>query len=255
MSHIEKIAVYTCVTNNYDHIIPQHSEEDNVDFFFFTNDNNIKPSSWKITKPISPPRLTNGHDINRFHKFFPHQFLHSYRYSIYMDGNVKYSGKFHDLVEKLKDHNLALAAFSHPCDRSVETEANACMNRNRLDSHDREKIGNQLIYYKSDGFNLATPISENNLIIRDHHHPALPFTMSIWWSQLFEFSKRDQISLQYAIWKTQLPFGFIDLDLNINHSLLTKEKHKITLKQKTIKGFKRAINSITRRTNNLLRIK
>lgn len=255
MKNKTKIAVYTCVTNNYDQIIHPHRQEENVDFFFFTNDPKIESSFWKVMMPVSPPRLASGHDINRFHKLFPHQFLHAYRYSVYMDGNVRYSGKFSDLVDQLRIQNLALAAYSHSCKRSVEEEASTCVKENRLDSYDLERIDYQLSHYKSDGFDTTTPITENNLIVRDHHHPTLPFTMSLWWSQLFEFSKRDQISLQYAIWKTKLPSGFIDLDLNISPTLLEKEKHKITTIQKAMKGLHRAKNSVFRRMSNIVKVR
>ena len=35
---------------------------------------------------------------------------------------------------------------------------------------------------------------------------ALEAAMELWWTQLKEFTKRDQLSLQYVLWKNDVPF-------------------------------------------------
>jgi hypothetical protein len=42
--------------------------------------------------------------------------------------------------------------------------------------------------------------SENNILLRKHN--AIKPTLDLWWSMVEKYSKRDQLSLMYAMWKT-----------------------------------------------------
>jgi hypothetical protein len=72
-------------------------------------------------------------------------------------------------------------------------------------------------------------VTANYLIVRDHDHPALPLAMSLWWSQLFEFTKRDQMSLSYALWKVGLPWVFLDDSARIYRQDITRARHHRSL--------------------------
>ena len=45
---------------------------------------------------------------------------------------------------------------------------------------------------------------ENNLIIRKHNDPALIALILEWWDMLSRYSKRDQLSLVYLLWKHKI---------------------------------------------------
>ena len=67
--------------------------------------------------------------------------------------------------------------------------------------------------YKSLGFPEHYGLYEANVIIRKHNNKSVIDLMEYWWSEILNNSHRDQLSLNYVIWK-------YDFD-NIIHSVKT----------------------------------
>lgn len=223
-SNESKFIVYTCITNTYDQLWDV-SHIENVRFVCFTNTKVNQQNGWEIQPLSSPQRLTSGHDINRFHKFFPHHLFPDYRYSIYLDGNISYKGDFHKLVSAFKSSSCGLGAFVHPDGRNLSEEFEACSKFGKFDLFDEEKKQLQLDHYQAEGFNILKPITANYFIIRDHSDPKLHDAMSLWWSHLFEFTKRDQTSSSFVIWKTGLKWTFLN-DISIKADDLVRIRHR-----------------------------
>jgi len=222
------IVVYTCVTHNYDNISHIPQAEEGVRFVCFTDNLKAVPKQWDRQKLQSPPRIINGHDINRFHKFFPHNIFKDYQYSIYLDGNISFDGSFRELINRLNIANVSFAAFKHPCNiESLWEELDACKKYHKFDAYDALRCDQQLRKYQDEGMDLDQGITTNYFIVRNHFNPKLSECMSLWWSHLFEFTKRDQLSLQYALWKTGLEWAYLE-DIGINAELITVSKHRRT---------------------------
>ena len=45
---MNKIAVYTCITGNYDNLLEISEKSDKIDYICFTDNKNLKSASWKI---------------------------------------------------------------------------------------------------------------------------------------------------------------------------------------------------------------
>lgn len=234
MPHEKPVIVYTCVTNRYDSLRPVVSNEQ-VEFVCFTDNSGRTPAGWQARSFCSPSRLTSGHDINRFHKIFPHRIFPDHRYSIYVDGNIDYHGGYDRLAQGFKKTDAALGALRHPDGRSLTEEVQACRWLNKFDERDSRQVDHQLRYYEAQGYDPSTMITANYLLVRDHAHRGLEAAMSLWWSQLFEFSKRDQLSLSFVLWKTALPWIFLDELDGIDSGKLERRAHHQSLLEK-IKG-------------------
>ena len=245
----ERIAVYTCVTGKYDKIGFCPSSEEGVDFICLTNRPHGPPADWQTRKLQSPPRLGNGHDISRYHKIFPHHVLPEYRYSVYLDGNIGFTGSFVGAVEKIRSTSVSLAAFRHPDRRSLREESEACHLQRKFDGYDSRRREWQLRAYEDEGMRLDEPIAANYFLVRDRAHPLFDQSMSLWWSQLFEFTKRDQLSLAYVLWKTGLPWAFLDETLGADANLLTRMSHRKTRRTRAARIVPRLKKSIEKRMN------
>lgn len=222
------IVVYTCVTHNYDGISHIPQAEEGVRFVCFTDNPKAVPKQWETQEFQSPPRIISGHDINRFHKIFPHNIFRDCQYSIYLDGNIRFDGSFRKLINKFITAKASFSAFKHPCNiESLQEELDACKKYHKFDAYDELRCDQQLNKYQDEGMDLSQGITTNYFIVRDHFNPKLSECMSLWWSHLFEFTKRDQLSLQYALWKTGLEWTYLE-DIGIDPGLITVSKHKRT---------------------------
>ncbi len=235
-----EIIVYTCVTGGYDELPDVTADSERIRFVcFLEGTKRGGASGWEIRPSAAPPRLTSGHDVNRYHKLFAHRVLPEARYSIYLDGNIRYLGEYGELVRRIRDEEAAFGAFRHPDRRSLAEEVMACERLGKLDAFDLGRVDEQLALYAAEGLDPSLPITANYLIVRDHAHPALPTMSALWWSQLFEFAKRDQLSSSYALWKTDLPWVFLDDDPSIRAEDLERTRHYRSLLRRGVHRIRR----------------
>lgn len=238
----EGVVGYTCITGHYEKWKAIPGDFTGFDRLVLFS-NRSKRKGWEMHPFVSPPRVKSSHDINRYHKFFPHRLFPQAQFSVYLDGNVAYDGHVMDLVNHVHESGAALGIFTHPDRRTLTQEAEACERLGKFDAHDRTRIDTQLQCYRDDGFDPDRPIGTNYLIVRDHSHPALPMCMSLWWSQIFEFTKRDQLALPYVLWKIGLPSVALDEGPRIDAGRLVRIAHRkgmimrfVTRSLKSLKG-------------------
>jgi hypothetical protein len=239
----DEIIVYTCVSKNYDRKLMAVEPRQGLRFVAFTDDpKGLDAPGWEMRAIESPKRLTSGHDINRFHKLFPHRLFPEHRWSIYIDGNLTYRGDFAELVRQMDGTGAAVGGFWQPHGRTLGEEADANRLR-RFDAHDLKVVEAQLAAYAAAGVGPERKIPTNHLMVRDHHAPGFAVAMSIWWSQLFEFTKRDQMSLIYAL--DQAGAHWVCLateDGTISHDLVEIAFHKPPLAERAKRKLKRKLN-------------
>jgi hypothetical protein len=125
-------------------------------------------------------------------------------YSIYVDGNIRIIGDLGPLIKEFKESRAAFGVFKHQDRTNIFEEADACIELGKFDDRDKERVKDQLKVYSELGLPLDQPLTDNGIIFRWHKHPKLSDAMSSWWEQLQSFSKRDQISLPYVVWKNNL---------------------------------------------------
>lgn len=200
-----KTVVYSVVVANYDMVFPPKTRTQNVRYLLFT-DCVKEVNGWDIVDldrrlPDTEPAL-----INRWYKFFPHKVIGNADYSIYIDGNIRITADLDPIIREFKDSRAAIGLFKHSTRDNIVQEANACRRHGQLDFRDNELVEKQLRRYTAEGLPAARTLTENSIIFRWHRHPALEAAMQLWWTQLKEFTKRDQLSLPYVLWKNDVPF-------------------------------------------------
>lgn len=204
------IVVYTCVAGRYDNALMPAVNQPGIRFVCFTDQPRyIQAEGWEIRPLASPQRLTDGHYINRFHKFFPHRLFPDTGWSIYIDGNLRYTGDFRSLVARVRDAEAEIGAFKHPNGHTLAIEADVCA-LSKFDSWDFSRVEAQIATYVGDGVDATALIPTCFLLVRDHGSPRLAGAMSLWWSQLFEFTKRDQMSFTWVLQQTGLVLQTLD---------------------------------------------
>ncbi len=222
---LPKVAVYSCIVGAYDEILEPLYLNDNIDYFLFT-DQVIKSNSiWKkidITQ-FEEYNSTNATALNRKIKILPFNYLKNYDYSIYIDGNIQVVADLMPLVLGMK--NAALAVHTHAIRDCVYKEANGI---DLLKKADPQKVYEQLMRYKEEGFPEHYGLFQNSILIRNHKNENCIKLMSLWWEEYSKQFTRDQLSLPYVIWKMKLNLNEV---VSLGNDVYQNPRFRITTHQ------------------------
>ena len=206
--------VYTCITNRYDelHNHTYHNPEWEyvcfTDNFSLANENNNK---WKL-KALEYSALDITRN-QRWHKLHPHLLFPNHQFSLYVDGNIDVltSEFFADVSREKKSGNL-ISIGPHPERHCIYQEYLVC-KKHALD--DLDVMSKQIRLIKNDNYPADNGLNETGIIFRKHNASAVIKAMLDWWWWIERYSKRDQLSFNYVLWKNKL-----------NSSLLAKKSYR-----------------------------
>lgn len=210
MSKSKKICVYTCITGDYDDLHEVEIIEKNVDYLCFTNNKKLKSNTWKIIY-IEDEKLDNQR-LSRKIKMLGHPYiLEHYEISVWMDASVIFKSSINDFVKKYFDSKKApFSAFVHHSRNCIYEEANACIKA-RKDT--RENIERHINFLKQENYPKNNGLYEMTVFIKEHNNPIVKETMRLWFQMICNYSKRDQLSFMYCVWKTGMKVNPIFLNV------------------------------------------
>lgn len=196
-----KIAIYSCVLGKYDEIQEPIYQNENVDYYMFT-DQNIESSAtkWNIVN-VNDLTIAGDNVVkNRYIKFHPHDFFENYEFSVYIDGNVTVLSNIDNICKSIKKQKKYIGIHRHNQRDCIYREADALKHLSRF-----KKIINmveiQMNNYRINGFPEHYSLYENTIIIREHNNPKCIKLMNDWWEEYKNYPTRDQLSLPYVIKK------------------------------------------------------
>lgn len=195
--------IYTCVTGNYDLLDDHTFINPDWDYVCFTDNPYIlerKFKSWKVKKlkfdKLDPTRN------NRWHKLHPHLLFPEYEMSLWVDSNVDIlSPQVFADVDSAIDSGEAMSIAPHPERDCIYDEILACIEHGK-DSP--ENMWPQIEKFKKDGFPSHYGLFETNVLLRKHNLRKVQKVMDDWWWWIENYSKRDQLSLTYVLWKHKM---------------------------------------------------
>lgn len=226
----DRIAIYTSIFGAYDTIIEPEYVPDNCDFYIITDQNIDGESAWKkITVDLDAYGLTNESNVikNRFFKMFPDKIFPNYKYSIYVDGNIRISTDLTEFIHGMNQYGVKL--HNHFRRNCVFKEIEACLEW-RKDTY--ENLSMHKEYLLKAGMPREYGLLEAPMIVREHRNPLCIKLMQEWWDEFLKCSKRDQISLPYVLWKNNIRVSELALlgnDVNSNYAIqIVKHTGKIS---------------------------
>ncbi len=216
-----KIAVYTAITGAYDSLKLPEQLDARFDYLLFT-DAPVGDTGIFCIRPI-PYYSFDPTRTARFVKTHPHMLLPDYDIAIWLDANVLIVGDIYPLIEDLLVSGRPLAAFPHPLRTTLEEELQACTQRAKDDA---ETMKAQVEQYRRAGYRCKDLI-ESNLMLFDLRSEVLPPFLDAWWTEIDRHSRRDQLSLNYALEKTGVRWQALSKppDSTRNHPALALVKH------------------------------
>lgn len=197
----KKIAIYTCIIGDYDKLRDPLITNKNIDYFLFTDNENIKSNIWKVrTIPKEILNLKNNTLINRYIKLNPHKFFNNYDYSMYIDGNVTIVSDIYGMIYK-SNSSTGLAMHKHVTRDCLYLEAETCI---LLKKGKEKEIKAQINRYKEEGMPKEFGLLEATIIVTNIKNTNSKNILEKWWEELYKSkSLRDQISLPYVLWSNQ----------------------------------------------------
>jgi hypothetical protein len=190
-----KIAIYTCITDNYDPLYPPAHVDSRLDYFCFTEDPSIVVAPWEF-KRIEFPSL-NAKDQNRYIKMHPHRVLPEYDMTLYIDGSIQIVGDVYEMITSTISLGGDVFLYDHFERNCVYREAAVCAKY----AHDWIWIiARQMRRYCNDGYPVSNGLYEANVMLRKNIN-SVSKVMEYWWVEYSQGVRRDQISLPYVCWK------------------------------------------------------
>ena len=131
----------------------------------------------------------------RYYKMMSHKVLPNADISIWVDANVRLLCLPRKAV-KYWLGNGNLAAFNHPNRKCLYDEAAECLRRGKGCV---ERMTGQVQTYRKAGMPRDWGLAETKCVIR-RNTPAITELNNAWWSEIQNFSARDQVSLPFVCW-------------------------------------------------------
>lgn len=197
----KKRVIYTCITGNYDRL-PLHEHVNSESYYVCFTDNTEllrlkRYGVWQI-RPLQFSELDNTRN-QRWHKTHPHVLFPEYEESIFQDANITMrSGWIFEEIEKRKSDLLIPIHFERDC---IYDEIQAVIEAKKDDEIIVKQMEN---YLKEDNFPFHYGLNETNLIYRRHNEPKIKDINENWWNFIRNYSKRDQLSLSYVLYKHKI---------------------------------------------------
>ena len=198
---MNKYAVFSAVVGDYDDIKQPTVVDDRFDYFLFSNDiTESRIGVWQVrTIPYSNPLKTK---IARWVKTHPEELLKEYEVSLWVDSNILITNQFvYDRVVQLYNDGILVSTMKHfqrNCAYEEMFEILRC-------GFEREcvilKWGH---YLRKQGYPKQNGLCETGVFYRLHASDSVSRFDSLWWQCIEKYSRRDQCSVNYVLWKLRM---------------------------------------------------
>lgn len=214
---MKKYVIYTAFTKGYDSIKDPLVITKNCDYICFTDSPSVNSTIWKV-RPFPKSNLDNVRKCRQM-KITPHIFLSEYQYSIWVDANILIND---DLTKECNRYfvnsDKDMYTFKHPKRDCIYDEGKAYQIL-KLDNP--QLVKKQMSFYKSNKYPTHKGLVESNVIFRKHNSAKIIPVMDEWWVLIKKYSRRDQLSFNYAAWKHNFEYGLLENDSHNNHYFIS----------------------------------
>lgn len=198
---MKKIAVYTCITGDYDEVREPLVIEENCDYFIISDNPGMskEPYHWIDVDSKVPDKGLSNKDKNRYCKLHPHLLFPEFDYSIYLDGSIQIKRPVGHNVTRVGKTGLAL--HKHRSGDCVYTEG---IFLTWLGVVKKVEMIKEVSRFIEEGLPRHFGLRECSMIVTDLNNPRVPEIYGMWYEEYMKGSKRDQQALISALWKMGL---------------------------------------------------
>ena len=193
-----KVVVYTAISGGFDDLRTHKFLTDEFDYVCFTDQPVKSLHAWEI-RPMKEYTNCNPVRKAKYYKMFPDKLFPEYEYSVWVDGKYEIVGPdFEQRIKEKISNDTLLSCVSHPDRDCIYKEAELCI---KLKKDDPDIIKKQVEFLKNENYPENNGLFDMCFIFRKHNNSRVKEIMKDWWSIVEEYSRRDQLSFCYALWK------------------------------------------------------
>ena len=204
-------AVYTAIYGNKDTLKNPRYINPDFDYICFTDNKEIKSDVWRIvhSEPIHEDPVRSA----KVFKIKPHEFLQEYDISIWVDANFLIMNDLNSFLKKAGNLNKAhMLVFQHDQGRNrIYDEARTILSDKK---DDPQTVANQMKKYREEGFPEQYGLTANSILLRRHNEQDIIDLDNLWWQEVEQHSRRDQLSFCYCKWKLNSKMFMLKYPLN-----------------------------------------
>lgn len=189
--------IYTSMAGDYDNLKAPLVSQDNFDLYVFSDSALENPAPWE-----NIPFDEHSDDPVRTAKkpkIMPHLYFPDYEWSLWIDANLFVLADLSVFITRAIETQSRIALFQHPERNTLGGEVEQLC---KLKRDDPALIRQQFDRYLSEGWDNQLPLYECNFIVRRHNDPEVSRAMTMWWNEIVNNSRRDQVSFPYTMWKS-----------------------------------------------------
>lgn len=176
-------------------LLPQGATTDlDIDWVCVTDNPALRSPVWRML--LIPSGHVPPEKLSRRPKALPHEYFPDAQYSLYVDNTVSFK-RLPQSGDLATGRPYLFRAFRHATRSDPASEAAAVAT---LGYDDVGVICQQIDFYaQRRPLGSISPLTTATVLLRQHHHPLVKAFGVLWWESLLAFSKRDQISFDFAL--------------------------------------------------------
>ena len=199
-SQVSRIPVFTAITGGYEQPLVHETLDPWIDFILFSDNEMPSFGCWEVRRisqstgdPLVDARLIKA----SADKLFPDAEL-----AIWIDGNVLIRNSLASYRQLVQTHpEYPIFGIPHPVRICAYAEAEKVIVAGKASE---EAVKRQMNRYQEEGFPTNHGLIETNFLIFNLRHPELASLLNAWRRELIEETRRDQLSINYVLWKNNL---------------------------------------------------
>ncbi len=189
------VVVCTAIAGGYERLLPPAFLHDGWRYVCYADSPVESYGIWDV-RPIPYDNADPTRKARWVKLHLPELFPEA-RWVLWLDANIVIADDLSLLINSCNGH-LPLYSVPHPWRDCLYDEAAACIEAGK---DDPEIIGRQVAAYKEQGVPPHCGLIETNVLLLHQGHPQTRPLFALWWAELENRSKRDQISLPYALFR------------------------------------------------------
>ena len=202
---IRKYVIYTAVIGDYDHIEQPRVIDDRFDYILFSDSIDEEyVGIWKIRRVNYYNKVQTK--IARYVKTHPEELLPEYDFSVWIDSNICIVTPYiYERSVELYKNNSLIATVWHTSHQCIYDESFLVL---ALKFEQESIILDWCHRLQKEKYPKDNGLCETGLMFRVHSKQQVRMLDQLWWNCIDSYSRRDQLSFNYVLWKLGIAYEF-----------------------------------------------